>query len=145
MTTSWIAPGSVERLVLTGDGGDEAFGGYERFPAAMLADRVPFADQRGAGTVARLLPRTGTYHGFRCGLERFAGEPDLPVLDRYLSWIAVFERRTLERVVSRELAQGAEFSTFASHREEFERAGDVHSFTVCSRQTCARTFTMICS
>jgi asparagine synthetase B (glutamine-hydrolysing) len=118
MTTSWIAPGSVERLVLTGDGGDEAFGGYERFPAAMLADRVPFAAQRGAGTVARLLPRTGSYPG----LERFAGEPDLPVLDPYLSCIAVFERRTLERVVSRELAQGAELSTFASHREEFERA-----------------------
>jgi len=125
MPTSWIAPGSVERLVLTGDGGDEALAGYERFPATLLADHMRLPAQRGTGAMARQLPRSASYHRLRRCLERFVGEPSRRVLDRYFSWIAAFGRGSLARVLTPELTQDASASAFASYACEFERAGDV--------------------
>src|SRR4051794_6321780 len=43
-------------VALAGDGGDEAFAGYERYIAHRLAQRVPIGAARTAATAVRLLP-----------------------------------------------------------------------------------------
>jgi asparagine synthase (glutamine-hydrolysing) len=77
-------------VALTGDGGDEVFGGYDRFKAA----RVPSLPR----PVARLARRATTVlsrgHGYGGGprrrAERFFKLAEAPARERYQSWVEVF-------------------------------------------------------
>jgi asparagine synthase (glutamine-hydrolysing) len=77
-------------VVLTGDGGDEAFAGYRRFHASLVAERLPAWT---GPTIAALLAPWSASPNERHWLSRgrrFSRYMNLPLLERLTRWSAFF-------------------------------------------------------
>jgi asparagine synthase (glutamine-hydrolysing) len=83
-------------VALNGDGGDETFAGYDRFHAALLADRIPAAVRSLLALGARALPRGGPRRLAR--LRRFLLKAGLPFEERILAWSSFFDQTELQQL-----------------------------------------------
>ena len=93
-----MCPREARRFVtvaLTGDAGDELFGGYERYRALALTElfhRLPAAPRRFlGGTMARVLPRSARPKTRLRKLQRVFDRINEPAEARYLSWMTTFD------------------------------------------------------
>jgi asparagine synthase (glutamine-hydrolysing) len=88
-------------VALTGDGGDEVFGGYERFTAARLAERMPPVGSRVLRAALDFLPRDDiAYNTVQRRVSRFVEHVGIPLLDRYVGWMSVAEPALLRALVA---------------------------------------------
>lgn len=83
---------------LSGDGGDEVFGGYDTYKAYKLARYIPGPLVTASKGLVNLLPASDRKMTLPFRMKRFVRDYDKDVADRHLNWMATFtdlDRRNL--------------------------------------------------
>ena len=124
------AAGRDMKVMLSGVGGDEIFGGYPRYLAWKTSrelDRIPKPALRAIGWLSTPLARPGApgrLRGPRRNLWKYQRAAGMSPTERYLSFSSYYERRELMAVLSPDVrAATASYDPLARHREYM--AGDV--------------------
>jgi len=102
------------KVALSGEGGDELFGGYHTYVADLLAERIgPLATL--ARPLVDRLPTSTRRVSFDYKAKRFAGAAHLPPLERHHGWKEIFSADARADLTGRTSA----FDPLGTYRERF--------------------------
>ena len=102
------------KVALSGEGGDELFGGYYTYAADLLAERVgPLASL--ARPLVERLPTSTRRASFDYKAKRFARAAHLPPLERHHGWKEIFAADARAELTGRTSA----FDPLGTYRERF--------------------------
>jgi len=96
-------------VALNGDGGDEVFGGYDRYRAMQFTASVPDAVLRLGAQAARVVPGSTNFRSRGARLKRLLEAAALPGPQRYFRWSSIFSVAQKRRLYTPEFSAGAEF------------------------------------
>ncbi len=104
------------KVVLSGEGGDELFGGYFSYLGDLWAPRVGPAATALRSLIERL-PSRATSRRLDDRLKRFARGAHLPQPDRHLSWSQAFDSEARAELMTR---RRKDFDPLQAHRERYD-------------------------
>ena len=104
-------------VALNGDGGDESFAGYERYAAMRLAERyhrIPAVLRESVVRQAiELLPSSETKRSRIRDVKRFVQAASLPKVERYLSWVSVFDGKAKQDLFTEKFSRESQGASAA--------------------------------
>ena len=109
-------------VALNGDGGDEAFGGYERYQAMMVSEnlqKLPGYLKSIISGLADVFPDSINQKDTLRRLKRFFGSAGLPRAERYLRWAGILGEIRPDDLYSEELLKVARSANSLSVIEQY--------------------------
>src|SRR3954469_6606797 len=114
------------KVAMSGEGGDELFGGYYTYVADLLAPRLGRAASLARPLIERLPSSSKRAASFDYKAKRFARAASLPPLERHHGWKEIFDADTRHALLTRDGARGSDpLSVYHQHYAETEGAPEL--------------------